>query len=67
MSLKDELQNFMDAMALSYSAGDASTCAAIFTPNAELFSPYAPTARGRDEIEELHRVWTVDVSNKNSL
>jgi ketosteroid isomerase-like protein len=64
MSLKDELQIFMNAMAASYSAGDAVACAAMFTANAELISPYAPTARGKAEIEKLHRVWTEGVGNK---
>jgi ketosteroid isomerase-like protein len=54
----------MNAMAVSYSAGDALSCAAMFTSDAELISPYAPTARGRSEIEELHRVWTEGVGNK---
>jgi hypothetical protein len=39
MSLKDELQNFMNSMAVSYSAGDAVACAAMFTANVELFPP----------------------------
>jgi ketosteroid isomerase-like protein len=64
MSLKDELQILMNAMAVSYSAGDAIACAAIFTTNAELISPYAPTARGRVEIEKLHRIWTESIGNK---
>jgi len=66
MSVKDELQIFMNAMALSYGAGDAAACAAMFTADAELFSPYAPTACGRAEIEELHRVWTEGDGNKKT-
>jgi ketosteroid isomerase-like protein len=64
MSFKDELQKFMNEMAMYYSAGDAAACARMFTLNGELFSPYSPTAHCRDEIEELHRVWTDGVSNK---
>jgi ketosteroid isomerase-like protein len=64
MTIKDELQFFMNAMAVSYSAGDALACAEMFTADAKLISPYAPTARGRKEIEELHKIWTAGVRNK---
>ena len=47
MTIKEELQLVMNAIADSYSAGDAVSCAAMFTSDAELTSPYAPTARGR--------------------
>jgi hypothetical protein len=56
MTIKDELQLLMNAMAVSYSAGDALASAEMFTANAELISPYAPTARGRKEIEEHHKI-----------
>jgi ketosteroid isomerase-like protein len=32
----------------------------VFTPDGELYSPYAPPARGRAAIEALHRIWTLD-------
>lgn len=64
MSIRDELQAFFDGMAAAYVAGDASACAAMFAVNGQLHSPYAPPARGRAEIEELHRAWTSDASVK---
>jgi ketosteroid isomerase-like protein len=67
MSINDELQILMNAMAISYSEGDAAACASMFTMDGELISPYAPTARGRAEIEELHRVWTKGVGNKKLI
>ncbi len=62
--IHEEMQNVMDRMREAYRAGDAAGCAALFTPDGELHSPYAPPARGRAEIEALHRIWTVDGENK---
>jgi len=67
MTIKDELQLFMNTMAVSYSAGNSLECAEMFTSDAKLISPYAPSARGRKEIEELHKTWTEGVGNKKLL
>ena len=64
MSIRDELQAFFDAMAAAYVAGDAAACAAMFTPDGQIHSPYAPAAHGRAEIEALHRDWTRDATAK---
>ncbi len=45
-------------MTAAYRAGDASVCAGMFTADAQLYSPYAPPAIGREAIEALHREWT---------
>ena len=58
MSIRDKLQSFWNAYAAAYSAGDAAICGAMFTVDAELHSPYAPPAVGRDAIEALHATWT---------
>ncbi|RVA57602.1 hypothetical protein EN933_03660 [Mesorhizobium sp. M7A.F.Ca.US.001.01.1.1] len=58
MSIHEELQGFCNAYAAAYRAGEAKTCGAMFTADAELHSPYAPPARGRDAIEALHTAWT---------
>jgi ketosteroid isomerase-like protein len=55
---RDEVQEWLDRMAKSYVAGDAAACAGMFTEDATLLSPFAPPARGRAEIEALHRDWT---------
>jgi ketosteroid isomerase-like protein len=60
MSIRDDLQAFWNIYAAAYRAGDAAACAAMFAPDAELHSPYAPPARGRAAIEALHRIWTQD-------
>ena len=58
MAIRDDLQNFWNIYAAAYRAGDAAACAAMFLPDGELYSPYAPPARGRAAIEALHRIWT---------
>jgi uncharacterized protein (TIGR02246 family) len=62
--IRDELQDFFDAMAAAYVAGDATACAGLFTADGQLHSPYAPPARGRAEIEALHRIWTEGATAK---
>ncbi|MBZ9796877.1 YybH family protein [Mesorhizobium sp. ES1-4] len=58
MSTHEELQAFWNAYVAAYRAGDTNTCGSMFTVDAELHSPYAPPARGRDAIEALHATWT---------
>jgi len=59
-----EMQDLMNRMASAYVAGDAAACAALFVPMGELYSPFAPPARGRAAIEALHRIWTEGVEEK---
>lgn len=59
-----EMQDLMNRMAAAYAAGDAAGCAALFVPAGELYSPFAPPARGRAAIEALHRIWTDGVGEK---
>jgi ketosteroid isomerase-like protein len=58
MSVQDELQRVYDAYATAYRMKDAAGCAAVFTEDGEVWSPYAPPARGRAAVEALHSVWT---------
>ncbi|MDI3338732.1 nuclear transport factor 2 family protein [Defluviimonas aestuarii] len=67
MAFQDEAQALFDRMASAYRAGDAAGCADCFTDDARLLSPYAPEARGRAAIEELHRDWTGDGGNGKTL
>ncbi|NKK61822.1 hypothetical protein ELH40_08410 [Rhizobium ruizarguesonis] len=53
-----DFQDLMDRMTASYRAGDAAACAAMFTLDAQLYSPYAAPAFGREAIEALHQEWT---------
>ena len=36
---------------------DAAACAALFTDDGLILSPYGPPARGRDEIRATHQAW----------
>ena len=67
MSIRDELQSLLDAYAAAYRSGDAAACAAMFVPDGELYSPYAPPARGRAAIEALHHAWTRDGGGDKQL
>lgn len=52
-----DFQDHLDQMTAAYRAGDAAACAAMFTVDAQLHSPYAPPAIGRAAIEALHVEW----------
>ena len=56
-TLQHELQMVWDAHVAGYKAGDAAGCAAVFTLNGEVHSPYGPPAIGRAVIEALHVEW----------
>lgn len=58
MTLREDIQCWLDQMAHAYAAGDATACARMFSEDATLHSPFAPPAHGRAEIETLHREWT---------
>lgn len=57
MSFRQTAQELFDAYVTAYRAGDAAGCAAVFTPDGELFSPFGPPVRGRRAIEGTHREW----------
>jgi uncharacterized protein (TIGR02246 family) len=63
-SFEVQAQALMDQMAAAYRAGDAAGCAALFTTDATVLSPYATATHGRDAIEALHRVWTAAANSK---
>ena len=67
MLIRNELQNLMNTYAAAYRACDAAACAAMFSLNGELHSPYAPAARGRAAIEALHHIWTQDGGSNKLL
>jgi ketosteroid isomerase-like protein len=67
MAISDDLQDLFNIYAAAYQAGDAAACAAMFTHNGQLYSPYAPPAHGRTAIEALHRVWTREAGGGKKL
>jgi len=66
MSIREQLQSVYDAYATAYRNKDPAGCAAVFTRDGEVFSPYAPPARGRAAIEILHSEW-VDIGDNKEL
>ena len=67
MSIRDDLQEIWDMYVAAYRAGDAAGCAAIFTEDAEVHSPYGSPARGRAAIEALHGEWAQHASSNKTL
>lgn len=67
MGIKDELQLLFDGYVAAYRAGDGDGCAAFFTADAELRSPYGPIARGRESIAKTHRQWTSEGAENKQL
>ena len=67
MSDRDEIEKVLAAYVTAYRAGNASGCAGVYTPDAQLMSPYGPAASGRADIEALHREWFEDSSENKSL
>ena len=67
MSLQTELEALLDIYVEAYRRQDAEGCAATFTPNALLVSPFGPPARGRAEIERVHMEWTAEDEAKDKV
>ena len=67
MGLREELQAVWDRYLDAYRTGDASGCAAVFSADATLASPYAPLAQGQEAIRELHQDWTSDGGENKRL
>ena len=66
MALRNELQTLWDTYLNAYRRSDARACAAVFSPDALLMSPFGPAARGQEEIEALHAEWILEGGeNKN--
>jgi uncharacterized protein (TIGR02246 family) len=64
LTFREDMQQLMDEMSIAQRAGDAHACSQMFAPDGVLYSPYAFPARGRDEIESLHRSWTGEGTGK---
>ena len=46
---------------------DAAGCAALFTADGQILSPYGPPARGTAEIEATHQSWFDEGENNKRL
>ena len=64
MSIREQLQSVYEAYATAYRTKHPAGCAAVFTDDGELFSPYALPTRGRAAIEALHSEWVNIGDNK---
>ncbi len=57
MDFKNECQELIDRYVSCYRAGDAAGCAAVYSLEGELYSPFGPPAMGRAAIEAIHDDW----------
>lgn len=60
MTLRNALEDVWAAYVDAYRSADASGCAALFLPDAVLMSPYAPLAKGREAIRDVHQDWVAE-------
>ncbi len=67
MPIRQELQAVLGRYAQAYMAADAAGCAAVFTEDGAMYSPYGPPALGRASIAALHEVWTAGGSESKRL
>ena len=67
MDHKQICQSLFDEYVAAYRRGDAAGCAAMFSADARLLSPYAPQAQGRDAITALHRDWVADGAEAKTI
>jgi uncharacterized protein (TIGR02246 family) len=60
MNVESEIARLLDRYVEAYRTGDSAGCAAAFTEDGELRSPFGPAAVGRDAIARVHAEWTAD-------
>lgn len=57
MSPRALLQEVLDLYLAAYTAQDAAACAAAYTRDGQIFSPYGPPVTGATAIAAAHEVW----------
>lgn len=57
MAFRDEVQALADGYLAAYARQDAEGCAAGFSGDALMESPFGPPAAGRAAIAAAHRAW----------
>lgn len=67
MDFKESCQNLLDDYVACYRAGDSLGCASVYSPVAELYSPFGPPALGRSAIEAAHKEWVEEDSEDKKI
>lgn len=62
MSDETDMPHLLERYVAAYHAGDSAACAAVFTQDGELRSPFGPAAIGRDAIARTHAAWVAEGS-----
>ena len=60
VTFQENCQHLLDDYVACYRVGDAVGCAAVYAPEAELYSPYGPAATGRAAIKAAHQDWVAE-------
>ncbi|MFT5000666.1 MAG: ketosteroid isomerase-like protein [Planctomycetota bacterium] len=67
MNFQEECQQLLDQYVSYYREGDAAGCASMYVRDAELYSPFGPTAIGRQAIEATHKEWVEDGTENKQI
>lgn len=53
----DDIDRLITSLLYALKLHDAAACAALFTANGQILSPYGPLAEGTAEIAATHQAW----------
>ncbi len=67
MNFQDICQALLDEYVSQYRAGNAVGCAAAYSTDAELYSPFGPPAIGRDAIAATHVEWVQENAQSKQI
>jgi uncharacterized protein (TIGR02246 family) len=67
MSAKDQFQQVMDRYLDRYAAHDAVGCAALYTKDGIILSPYGPPAIGSAAIRDEHAAWFLEGETNKTM
>jgi ketosteroid isomerase-like protein len=67
MDFQKECQQLIDRYVSYYRKGDATGCASVYRPEAEMYSPFGPPAIGRRAIEAAHKEWVSEGADHKKI
>ena len=67
MDFQEECQQLLDRYVTYYREGDAAGCASVYSPEAEMYSPFGPPAIGRQAIEAAHKEWVEEGADQKQI
>ncbi len=67
MNLVQDIQSLFDTYVAAYETGNAEGCAAIYTEDGQVHSPFGPPAVGRAAIAATHAEWFTEGEENKSV